>query len=150
MLLKICREKKKFIIFYTLPLGIIFSSVADIHTHTDVQSLGQIKKKAIDQLSVLFETASIFLSIAIAVFPLERTTLGQAHFVNPLGKFTEWDGFEDKPIILYIFVALSQAHLVIRMHFFNSISIIRFGIKQIQPVKIGKNISFPAFWFTSV
>ena len=78
--------------------------------------MGKIKKKAIDQLSVLFKTASILLSIAINMFPLERT-LGQAHFVNCLGKFTKWDDFEDKAIFLYKFIALSQTHLVIRMHF---------------------------------
>lgn len=83
----------------------------------DVQSLGKIEKQAIDQLSVLLKTASIILSIAINKFPLERTTLGQAHFVNHPGKFTKWDGFEDKAIFLYKFVALSQIDLVIRIHF---------------------------------
>lgn len=83
----------------------------------DVQSLGHKIKQAIDQFSVLFRTTSSLLSIAINMFPLKRTTLGQAHFVNNLGKFTKWDGFEDKPVFLYKFVALSQIHLVIRMHF---------------------------------
>lgn len=83
----------------------------------DVHSLGQIEKKATDQLSVLFKTANILLPIAINMFTLERTTMGQDHVVNHLRKFTKQHIFEDKEIFPYKFVALSQIHLMIRLYF---------------------------------
>lgn len=110
-------ETKKIIIFYSLLLGTSSCFIADIHTHTDMHSLGQIEKKATDQLSVFFKTGSILPSIAINTFTLERTTMVQDHIVNHLGKFTKQQIFEDKTIFPYKFVALSQIHLVIRLYF---------------------------------